>query len=223
MGAMKDQQDANLSRAGAAPIPVQNHWRTFGIVLITALVTLLLAYLLFTRYLFPDHFNPVILSEREQKRLDEKLDQLERGKPSLRPKRYAETHADRSIRLTEKELNAMLSSNADLAQKMAIDLSDDLASVNVLIDMDPDFPLLGGKTLRVSAGLGLGLVNGRPSAVLKGVSLWGVPLPNAWLGNLKNRDLLQELGGSSGFWQAMRDGVKRIEVRDGELLIELNE
>ena len=31
--------------------------------------------------------------------------------------------------------------------------------------------------------------NGRPVMVLKGVSVWGVPLPNAWLGNLKNIDL----------------------------------
>ncbi|MHC4784260.1 MAG: hypothetical protein ACYTE0_14645 [Planctomycetota bacterium] len=69
----------------------------------------------------------------------------------------------------------------------------------------------------------LRLVDSKPSAVLKGISVWGVPLPNAWIGNLKNVDLVQEFGEAEGFWQALNEGVKKIEVRDGRLLIELKE
>jgi hypothetical protein len=91
------------------------------------------------------------------------------------------------------------------------------------VDVDPDFPILGGKTIKVTAGVELGLNNGQPSAVLKGVSVWGVPLPNAWLGNMKNKDMIQEFGQAGGFWQAMRDGMEEIVVQDGKLRIKLKE
>ena len=69
----------------------------------------------------------------------------------------------------------------DLAERLVIDLADDVASAKLLIDLDPDFPFLGGKTLKVNAGAELAYENSRPIVVLKGVSVWGVPIPNAWL------------------------------------------
>ncbi|OPZ64218.1 MAG: hypothetical protein BWY83_03244 [bacterium ADurb.Bin478] len=59
--------------------------------------------------------------------------------------------------------------------------------------------------------------------VLRGVSIMGVPIPNAWLGNLKNIDLVQEFGGDRGFWKAFADGVDYIRVADGRLMIKLKE
>jgi hypothetical protein len=117
----------------------------------------------------------------------------------------------------------LLAKNTELANKLAIDLSDNLVSAKLLVDVDPDFPILGGKTIRVTGGLELRLNDGRPSAVLRGISVWGVPLPNAWLGNTKNVDLVQEFGESGGFWQALSEGVERIEVKDGNLLIQFKE
>ena len=59
--------------------------------------------------------------------------------------------------------------------------------------------------------------------VLKGVSVWGVPLPNAWLGGMKNIDLVQEFGTEQGFWQAFADGVEEIEVKEGKVRVRLKE
>jgi hypothetical protein len=117
----------------------------------------------------------------------------------------------------------LLAKNTDLANKLAIDLSDNLVSAKLLVDVDPDFPVLGGQTIKVTGGMELRLVEGRPSATLKGISVWGVPLPNAWLDNMKNVDLVQEFGNAGGFWQAISEGVEKIEVRDGRLLIKLKE
>lgn len=89
--------------------------------------------------------------------------------------------------------------------------------------MEPDFPVLGGKTLRVNAGLNLAYADGRPIIALRGVSIMGVPMPNAWLGNLKNVNLVNEFGGDPGFWKSFADGVEQIQVEDGRLLIELKE
>jgi hypothetical protein len=89
--------------------------------------------------------------------------------------------------------------------------------------MEPDFPVLGGKIIRVNAGLELAYRDSGPVVMLKGVSVMGVPIPNAWLGNLKNVDLVREFGGDRGFWRAFADGVEFIEVSDGELQIKLKE
>jgi hypothetical protein len=51
----------------------------------------------------------------------------------------------------------------------------------------------------------------------------GVPIPNAWLGNLKNIDLVQEFGGNRGFWKTFADGIEYIHVENGRLLIKLKE
>jgi hypothetical protein len=59
--------------------------------------------------------------------------------------------------------------------------------------------------------------------ILRGISLWGVPLPSAWLGNMKNIDLVREFGADQGFWQAVADGVEEISVAEGRLRIRLKE
>jgi hypothetical protein len=205
------------------PPPARNPWRTFSITLIVLLVLGGVGYWLVSVYLFPTSFSPVTLNQKEQQRLDAKLDRLSGRRGPITPEKYTEDPAKRTIEFSEKELNALLAKNTDLASKLAIDLSDNLASAKLLIDVDPDAPILGGQTIKVTAGMELSIQNGQPRAVLKGVSVWGVPLPNAWIGNMKNRDMMKEFGQAGGFWQAIREGVEEIEVREGKLRIKLRE
>ena len=193
--------------------------------------------------LFPSKFEPVVLNSKEQQVLERKLETFEqfktdvdrRGRPSrstmetepntgaLIPEAYSEAGASREIRFSEKELNALLANNTDLATRLAIDLSDDLASAKLLVHLDEDFPLLGGNTVKLSAGVELAYATGKPIVKLRGISVWGVPMPNAWMGGIKNVDLIQEFGQEPGFWQAFADGVELIEVRQGHLYIQLKE
>ena len=204
-------------------------------MLLTVLLSVIATVLVINFYLFPKKLDPVELSQREETVLNQKLKQF--GLPTLsgsrsnqnpdtktlEPEAYTEVGADRNISFSEKELNAMLAKNTDLADKVAIDLADNLASAKIIIPLDPDFPVLGGKTLKVNAGAELAYANGRPIVVLKGVSVWGVPIPNAWLGNLKNVDLVKEFGGNEGFWKSFADGVDNISVSSGQLNIKLKE
>ena len=152
---------------------------------------------------------------------------LHRGSPgqkeNLEPEPYSEKNANREIQLTERELNALLARNTDLAQKLAIDLSDDLASAKLLVPLDPEFPFLGGKTLKVTAGVELRYTNQKPVVILRGISIWGVPIPNAWLGGIKNIDLVREFGMQSGFWRSFAAGVDDIRIVEGRLTITLKE
>ena len=212
------------------------------IVIVTIAVTAGLTYWLLSQYVFLKEFKPVQLKPEEEQVLNSKLRALgfnmpdagadvkdvrsgtkgaRTDAPPLEPERYTEIGAKREIEFSERELNAMLAKNTDLAQKLAIDLSDNLVSAKLLVPMDEDFPILGGKTLRVNASVELAYKDRRPIVVLKGVSVMGVPIPNAWLGNLKDVDLVKEFGRDRGFWKNFADGIEYIHVEDGRLLVKL--
>ncbi len=140
-----------------------------------------------------------------------------------KPEPYSEDGLSRQINFNERELNALLASNTDLGSRLALDLADDLLSANILITLPPDFPFMGGKTTRVRTGLELAYRASKPVVVLRGVSIMGVPLPNAWLGGLKNIDLVEQFGTDQGFWKAFADGVESIQVQEGRLQIHLKE
>ncbi len=217
----------------------QHSWlKILGIVVVASVISTLVAIGVVYLYLFPGAFKPVTLSVSEEQVLESKLDQLGSvqrsrvlhqdreqmaGKEDLQAERYNETDANREIILTERELNSLLAKNTDLASKLSIDLSQDLASAKLLIPLDEEFPLLGGKTLKVTAGLELAYKNEQPIVALRGISLWGVPIPNAWLGNIKHVDLVQEFGDQKGFWAAFSDGVEEMEVSEGQLRVKLKE
>jgi hypothetical protein len=65
--------------------------------------------------------------------------------------------------------------------------------------------------------------NQRPVVILRGVSIWGVPIPNAWLGGIKNIDLVSEFGMDSGFWRTFAAGIEDIRIVDGRLSVILKE
>jgi hypothetical protein len=201
-------------------------------VVVAILLSVGLTYWVVRTYIYPSEFKPVALSSKERVALDGKLrsvgiesniarDGL--GDEPLTPERYQEDPENREIGLTERELNGLLAHNTDLARRFAIDLSEDLASAKLLIPVDPDFPIFGGRILRVRAGLELAYRLERPVVKLRGISVMGVPLPNAWLGNLKNVDLIEQFGGNDGFWKTFAAGVELIEIREGELKIKLKE
>jgi hypothetical protein len=213
-----------------------------GTILVTVGITLYAAWV----YLFPRPFEPVELSPDEKLQLEIKLEQLadvgigeeiqaesknpDDGKEGdltadgrLKPQKYSEEGLSRDVLFTERELNALIATNTDLADKLAVDLADNLVSVRMRVPVDPDFPFLGGKTLRLRAGVEMAFRESRPVVIIKGVSLMGVPLPNAWIGGIKNIDLVKEFSSEEGFWKAFSDGVETVSVEDGRFKITLKE
>ena len=210
------------------------------IVLVTVIVTAALTFWIVRSYIFPAEFKPVQLSASEEQVLAQKLERIDqiqaRGAASragqhtggntadvLEPEPYSEKGASRTVSLTERELNGMLAKNTDLARKLAIDLSEDLMSAKLLIPVDEDFPIMGGKIIKVRAGMELAYRDNRAVVILKGVSVMGVPIPNAWLGGMKNIDLVQYYGNETGFWKAFADGVENIRIEDGSITLLLKE
>jgi hypothetical protein len=216
--------------------------KIFLIVLVTIIVTAALTFWVVRTYIFPAEFKPVQLSASEEQVLTDKLERLDMMQSrrtsgtgndkqgtktppgeALEPEAYSEAGASRSITLSERELNGLLAKNTDMAKKMAIDLSENLMSAKLLIPVDEDFPIMGGQILKVRAGMELAYRDDRPIAILKGVSVMGVPIPNAWLGGMKNIDLIEYYGNEAGFWKAFADGVENIHIEDGNITMILKE
>lgn len=247
---MMDTQPAvpdapSTGAVASGPLPAKRRFGCLQVALfvgVAVALTALISFLVFRAVFFPAPFKPVELSARDEKALQSKLDRLDftaqpppararvgsragapAGGAALEPEAYSETGAERTIRFAEKELNALLAKNTELADKLAIDLSQDLVSAKLRIPLDEDFPVMGGQTLRVKAGLTLSYADGRPVLMLRGVTLMGVPLPNAWLGGLKNIDLVKASGSDAGFWKAFADGVESVRVEEGYVTIKLRE
>ncbi len=223
-----------MNTADPATPPQKKGLGTGAVILIAAAVSVVTVWLCFT-LLFPSSIRPVTLDAQEQAALQKKVRTLHldletapaaaqggRDERVLEPEPYSEENAQRDITFTEREVNALLATNTDLAGKVAIDLSAGLVSAKALIPLDPDMPVFGGKTLKISAGMALGFKNGRPQVILRGVSVWGVPIPNDWLGQLKNVDLVEQYG-DAGFWKSFAAGVDNIAVGNGTLTIRLRE
>lgn len=211
--------------------------QVLGFLALAVLFSAAATYAFVRTFVYAPDFTPVELSRPERQELGAKLRALGvdpaqvlprpeeqdavDAEGRLLPERYAEDPGRRDVLLSERELNAMVAGNPEFARRFAIDLSDHLASAKLLVPVDPDMPVLGGKTLRLSAGLELDYRHERPVVILRGVSVMGIPLPGAWLGGLKNVDLVAEFGGEPGFWKSFSDGVELIEIRDGELHVKL--
>jgi len=202
------------------------------------LATVLVTAWWVNQYLYAATFEPTRLSEAEQHSLDRKMAQLRKvdeldsssSKPkvfspigSLEPEPYDEEGASREIQLTEREVNSLIAKDSEMAKHVALDLADNLVSVKLIVPVTEEIPIVGGKTLKLNFGVELSYANGKPVVAMQGISLGGVPLPSAWWGDIKNINLVEEFGGSGGFWDQFAKGVQDLKIQDGQLRIILKE
>ncbi len=224
-----------LSRITSSEPQITKKFMLFGLVLTLACLVLFAGWWI-NRYVYAMPFEATQLNSAEQVDLNEKLRFLEpkrldssskmRGessasKVSLEPKPYREKAAQREIYLTEREVNALLAQDPEIAKRVAIDFSEDLVSVRMLVPVPAEFPVFGGKTLRVHVGLRLGYHQEKPIVAMTGVSWGGIPIPSAWWGDIKNINLVEEFAGNGGFWDQFAKGVENIRVQEGSLRIRL--
>ncbi len=190
----------------------------FVLVVLTAIVAALVTLLVARIWIFQPEVAPVVLDSQEQAELEKKLQALtDKSQP------YSESPKDRVIYLSERELNAIVARDPDLANRASFRLIDDKISATLLVDTPEDMPGIGGKTVEMSTGIIVGHADGRPTFIIEGVSLMDVPIPSAWLGGWKGRDLVQADGPGGGIWDIFSEGIKDLRVEDGRLRVELEE
>jgi len=141
---------------------------------------------------------PVVLTAVEKVELEEKM--YEPGR--------------KFFVLTEREINGLIHQNTTLGEDVKVELASDAIHLRIKMTLDEDVPVLGGKTVKGRARL---LASESEGLVLDDVTVYGVSLPNAWLGNLKGVSLFSALE------DQLPSGVKSLAVSNGELRVELEE
>jgi len=117
----------------------------------------------------------------------------------------------------------LIAKDAEMSKHVAVDLADNLVSVKLVVPVNADVPVVGGKTLKLNFGVELSYANGKPVVAMQGISLGGVPLPSAWWGDIKHLNLVEAFGGAGGFWDQFAEGVEDLSIHDGQLRIQLKE
>lgn len=156
---------------------------------------------------------PVVLDRQEQLALDQKIDAVQER--SYEP-------GGKTLVLTEKEINALFHHNTGMGDKVRFELARNAVHARIRTDLDKDIPLVGGRTLKAKARFNLTDAAGRPAIVLDDLTVWGISLPNAWLADLKGKNLVGELGLNLSD-NRIAQGIKEIEVDHGKITITLAE
>jgi len=178
---------------------------------------------------FTRPIQPVVLSPGEISTVEAKLAVIQGVEPTTPiPAATASGFPEPSyqpgkkeILLTDREINGLLNLNTDLGRSLSFEFGAGVLLARFETDLDPDLPLLGGRRFKAQARFLITEPSGRPSFVIDDLTIWGISLPNEWLGNLKGRNLLEEILGASQ--SDHLPGVQSFTIEPGQITIRLKE
>ncbi|MEX1118248.1 MAG: hypothetical protein WEB60_05580 [Terrimicrobiaceae bacterium] len=203
-------------------------------------ITLLVIFVIFIAiagglwWWFTRPIQPVVLSPQELATVEQKVAAIQSADPvappppsqppASAPSGSGEPSYERGkkeIVLTEREINGLLNANTDLGQSISFQLGTDVILTRIETDLDPDLPFIGGRTFKARAKFVVSEGGGQPSFVIDDLTVWGISLPNEWLGGLKGRNLFAEILGSET--DGKLPGVESFSIRPGQISIKLKE
>ncbi|MES2594487.1 MAG: hypothetical protein V4662_04075 [Verrucomicrobiota bacterium] len=196
----------------------------------------------------PKPMRPVVLSDKEQAAFESKLavfgdppmapvtvnippmpapqvpNQAEPAVVVAPPKelKVAAGEENRTIIITEREVNAYLAKQ-NLGENVQVSFVEGKLAAGIIVEAPPDFPVFAGQKVRVRLTFGTGLTPDRKlSFVFDDVSVGGISLPNAWLGDLKGVDLVEQNLQSDPGLRRFLDGIQSLEIHPGSARVVLN-
>jgi hypothetical protein len=197
--------------------PSESTCKSGKCLVIIAVTALLLVSVIAATYWWNNRpISPTVLDAKEQMVLDQKIEVAENR--NYQP-------GDKTIRLSEREVNALFHHNTGLGDKVKFEFVRHAIHAHILTKLDAELPVVGGQTLKARARFSLENSDNHPAIILDDVTVWGISLPNAWLGELKGQNLISNLGlnGSHQSGSKLAEGIKDIQIHDGEITIELAE
>lgn len=202
--------------ASPAPAPAKKRG-----CLVPALITIILVLVVVIgSWLWINRpIKPVQLDAKEKAAVEAKLEAVQAPPSASRP---TYEKGAKEIILTERELNGLLNENTQLGNSLKFELVKGAVHARYETDLDKDLPVVGGKRLKARARFFINNDRGQPHLVLDDFTVWGVSLPNDWLGGLKGRDLLGDTLGNGRHGGGLA-GVEDMQVEDGQIRIKLKE
>ena len=163
---------------------------------------------------------PVTLDAKERAEVEQKIQALQPAE-STQPAEPSYEKGAKEIVITERELNGLLNANTDLGKSLQFELGTGVIHARFETDLPPDLPIAGGRRLKARARFLVHQDASGTGIMLDDVTVWGISLPNEWLGGMKGKNLLGEV--LTGGRQTSLPGVEKIEIQPGRLRIELKD
>lgn len=207
----------------------------YGCGLLLGLVLLICATVAITVWYIQRPIKPVVLSAAETAVVEAKLQNFsettnEVTRTLIPESERTQPDPDRPyvpgskvLRLTERELNGLLNANTDLGQTVRLEFGRDAINAYVAAPIPADVPILGGKMFRARGRFRVAVTNGAPPyLILEDVTVFGLSLPQAWLGGLKGQNLLADAMGERNGAPILK-GIKSLRVEPGALVMEVDD
>ena len=187
-------------------LPQRNFWRP---VLIATVIFLAIGLTAGgAMWYFNKKNAPVVLTSAEKQDVEQRIEEAQ-YEPGIN-----------SIVLSEREINGLINAHTTLGEDLKIELAKGALHARVRTTLDEDFPVLGGKTVKARARFLVEADELNPSVILDDLTVYGVSVPNAWLGELKGQNLLASLTGGVGD-NAFSRGIEEVRIENGLIEIQL--
>lgn len=205
---------------------------TLGILVLGCVATAATTAWWVKRNFYAEPIQPVHLTQSEQTMLEAKLHVLETSAAPATGSPNAPTlpeaspgEQERTLLITAKEINAYLATQ-NLGENVRVDLGNDSISATVIapVPADSGLPLVSGTTLRLSLALAARMDANKKLAVeVRDVRIGGVPIPNAWLGDIKGMNLAGEDLEKDPALQQFFKGIQDMKITPAGLRVVLAE
>jgi hypothetical protein len=175
------------------------------------------------RNVYASPFSPVMLTSNEQTVLDDKLAALKQSGAAL-PAPVDPEIEKRTLTLTDREINAFFEQQG-LGEQIKVSLHNGGGTATFLLPLGAEGEVGKGMTLRIGISLGAKMDDNKKFALsISDVSVGGVPLPNAWLGDMKGLNMLADSPISDDpAYKAFVAGIRDFSIQSGQLRVVLNE
>ncbi len=131
------------------------------------------------------------------------------------------TDPAKTLVLSEREINGFLQEQG-LGNHLKVSIGGGSMSASALIPVDKEVPFIGGHTVRVKITLSPKLDdNHRMALYLSNLTIGGISPPNAWLGDIKGANLFDYK--NDPLMKRLSDGIKDLQVQEGEIRVILND
>ena len=170
---------------------------------------------------------PIVLTEPEQVAIETKLAAMQTAAEDAAPlPEPTEVPAEyepgvREITFTDRELNGLLHEHTQLGDQVAFAFIPGAVLARMETLLPEDVPLIGGRKLRARAKFAIDASGPTPMLALEDLTVWGISVPNDWLGGIKNTNVLGEAFGAPEGGGI--PGVESLLVDRGRLIITLKE
>ncbi|MFT5412929.1 MAG: hypothetical protein ACI9NC_005681 [Verrucomicrobiales bacterium] len=124
----------------------------------------------------------------------------------------------KEFEITERELNGLLNEHTKFGDQLSFELVPGAVHARIATDLEEGMPLVGGKKLKARARFFIETRDGIPELILDDLTVWGISLPNDWLGGMKGQNLLGEVFGSG---ETSLAGIESLVIERGRLIIRL--